>query len=79
MGLSSKLFYGSVIAIAPQAEETSSGKIVRILTEIHNPEFKLKPDMTGEAKIEGGWKPLIIAFTRPIVRFFLVEVWSWFP
>jgi len=74
-----RFFYGRVVSIAPSAEETINGKIVRVLTEIPNPELKLKPDMTGEAKIKGGKKLVIVAFTRPIVRFFMVEVWSWFP
>lgn len=74
-----KLFYGTVVMIAPKAEETSNGKIVRVMTNIPNAGHELKPEMTGEAKIKGSWKPLIIAFSRAIVRFFMVEVWSWFP
>lgn len=74
-----KLFYGTVAMIAPKAEETSHGKIVRVMTNIPNSGHELKPEMTGEAKIKGSWKPLIIAFSRAIVRFFMVEVWSWFP
>jgi multidrug resistance efflux pump len=73
------LFFGSVVAIAPSAEESAQGKVVRVLTEIPNPQMMLKPDMTGEAKIESGWKPLIVAFTGAIVRFVMVEVWSWLP
>jgi multidrug resistance efflux pump len=74
-----RFFYGQVLLIAPQAEDSPDGKIVRVLTEIPNPQLLLKPDMTGEGKIRAGWKPVIVAFTRPLVRFFMVEVWSWFP
>ncbi len=74
-----EFYYGDVVSIAPKADETPNGKIVRVVVEIPNPFFLLKPDMTGEAKIEGEWKPLIVAFTRAIVRFVMVEVWSWLP
>lgn len=73
------IFYGQVKSVAPKAEESPNGKVVRVITEIPNPDLTLKPDMTGEAKIEGGSKPLIVAFTRSIVRFVMVEVWSWLP
>ena len=73
------IFYGRVISVAPKAEDSAGGKVVRVITEIPNKDLMLKPDMTGEAKIEGGWKPLIVAFTRSIVRFVMVEVWSWLP
>lgn len=74
-----QFFYGTVSLIAPKAEETPNGKIVRVVTKLPNSDQALRPEMTGEAKIEGGSKPVIVAFTRAIVRFFMVEVWSWFP
>ncbi len=74
-----RFFYGEVVSIAPKVDEADFGKVVRVLTEIPNHNLELKPDMTGEAKIEGEWKLFIVAFTRPIVRFFTVEIWSWFP
>jgi multidrug efflux pump subunit AcrA (membrane-fusion protein) len=74
-----KYFYSNVVYIAPVAENMVEGRIVRVLSEFENDENMFKPDMTGEAKIRGEWKPVIIAFTRWIIRFFVVEVWSWFP
>ncbi len=73
------IFYGKVISVAPKAEQTPDGNVVRVITEIPNSDLMLKPDMTGEAKIDGGWKPLVVAFTRAIVRFVMVQVWSWLP
>jgi hypothetical protein len=52
---------------------------VRVLSELSNSDGLLKTDMTGYAKIECEWKPLVVAFTRWLVRFFLIEVWSWIP
>jgi multidrug resistance efflux pump len=75
----STYFYGKVVSIAPAAEESVEGRIIRVITEFENQDNVLKADMTGEAKINGGKKMFIVAYTRAIVRFFLVEVWSWFP
>jgi len=55
------------------------GKVVRVLCELDSVDKLLKTDMTGYGKIECKWRPLGIAFTRWLVRFLLVEVWSWIP
>jgi multidrug resistance efflux pump len=57
----------------------AKGKVVRVLTELDNSEGLLKTDMTGFAKIECEKRPVVIAFTRWLVRFIMVEVWSWIP
>ncbi len=46
---------------------------------IDRPDGKLLPEMTGYAKVEADRVPLIVAFTRPLLRFFLIEFWSWLP
>lgn len=74
-----RFFYGNVVLIAPSATNTPDGKVVRVVTIIPNPKMELRPEMTGEAKIEGGWEPVVVAFSKAIVRFIMVEVWSWFP
>ncbi|MHC4455483.1 MAG: HlyD family secretion protein [Planctomycetota bacterium] len=55
------------------------GKVVRVLTELTNAQALLKTDMTGYAKIDCETKPVVVAFTRWLVRFILIEVWSWIP
>ena len=55
------------------------GKVVRVLTEFTDQEGFIHSDMTGYAKIACDKKPVGIAFTRWLVRFFMVEVWSWIP
>ncbi len=55
------------------------GKVVRVLSEFPNTDGVLKTDMTGYAKIEGSWMPVGIAFSRWMVRFVMVEIWSWIP
>ena len=75
--------FGTVTAIEPTAanESISSAteRFIRVIVDISNRDELLKAGMTGYAKIEGSPKPLIVAFTRPIIRFLQVEVWSWLP
>jgi multidrug efflux pump subunit AcrA (membrane-fusion protein) len=70
---------GTVVAIAPLAEDRGYGRVVRVSTDIPNADGLLRPGMTGYAKIEGPEMPLWRAYTRMFMRFFLVEVWSWIP
>ena len=63
------------------SESTSTEKehVVRVLVDISNTQKNLKAGMSGYAKIEGRSMPVIAAFTRSIVRFVQIEVWSWLP
>jgi len=70
---------GHVVSIAPVASELSYGRVVKVLVEFPNPQGILKTDMTGYAKIKGSTMPVIVAFTRALIRFVLIEVWSWLP
>jgi putative peptide zinc metalloprotease protein len=72
-------YTGIVREIAPSAEVSPYGRVVRVVMAIDEVDGKLLPQMTGYAKIEAERMPLIVAFTRPIVRFFFVELWSWLP
>ena len=85
-------FIGKVVSIEPAAsaenapsttikEPTANitDRFVRVIVDIPNREEILKSSMTGYAKITGSTKPVIVAFTRPIIRFIQVEIWSWLP
>jgi putative peptide zinc metalloprotease protein len=85
-------FIGKVASIEPAAsdEQASSTTIkeptdkitdrfVKVIVDIPNREEILKSSMTGYAKIQGSTKSVFVAFTRPIVRFIQVEIWSWLP
>ena len=65
--------------ISPVVEADTFGRVVTVSTVINNDERLLKTGMTGFGKIEGGTKPVIVAFTRMLVRFFSIEMWSWIP
>jgi multidrug efflux pump subunit AcrA (membrane-fusion protein) len=59
--------------------QLNSGRFVDVLVELPNQDGVLKPGMTGHAKIEGSTMPVFAAFSRSIVRFIMVEIWSWLP
>ncbi|MDB5987571.1 MAG: HlyD family efflux transporter periplasmic adaptor subunit [Nevskia sp.] len=70
---------GHVSSIAPSAEKAPYGNVVRVYMTVDKPDMYLKPEMTGYAKVDGRWHPVILAFTRPVVRLLFVEIWSWIP
>jgi multidrug resistance efflux pump len=74
-----RMFDGVVTGIAPVVEQDKYENVVVVTTEVPNPDGLLRSGMTGFAKIDGGAKPVIVAFTRMFVRFFLIEIWSWIP
>ncbi len=74
-----QIFEGRVAEIGPVANPSDYGKVVRVVSEIPNTEKLLKAGMTGFGKIDGGTKPVYEAFTRMLVRFVLIEAWSWLP
>ncbi len=73
-------FEGEVVAIAPRAIGSTDGlfrKMIRVTTEIANPDLALKPAMTGHGKIYAGNRSILNLMTRRFVRYFRVEFWSW--
>ena len=55
------------------------GQVVSVLIEIDDEDGLLMPGMSGYAKIHGETMPVIFAFSRPLIRFFRLEIWSWLP
>lgn len=70
---------GTVVAIAPLAEEEEFGRVVRVKTQFPNENGFFRPGMTGFAKIDGAQMDTWQAFTRLFDRFFRIEVWGWIP
>ena len=71
--------FGTVESISPKAEERDFGRIVRVQVRVPNPDGKLAAEMTGHGKVQAATRPVWEVFTRIIVRFFEVELWSWLP
>ncbi|PYT13624.1 MAG: hypothetical protein DMF51_10340 [Acidobacteria bacterium] len=65
---------GSQVAVSG-----STDRVVRVITEIPNPDGVLKTDMTGYAKIATGHRPVWDVLFRPIIRWLKVRVWYWIP
>ncbi len=72
-------FRGTVSSISPAAEDGKYGKVVRVYAVVEDPDDVLKSGMTGNAKVQGEWHMAIVVFTRALMRFLFVEVWSWLP
>jgi multidrug resistance efflux pump len=75
-----KSLRGRVTAVAPavQTEEGGWGRtIVRVEAEIDAPGASLRSDMTGQAKILCGRRPILELLTRRLTRYLRVEFWSW--
>lgn len=71
-------FDGRVLSIEPTTSEERDRRFVTVIVEIFDSET-LITGMSGYAKVKGQNMPLIFAFSRPIIRFIQVEVWSWIP
>ena len=73
-------FSAEVSAIQPAAADTTTaGKMVTVTSQMDNPEGMLRSGLTGYAKIRGEETIVAIAFTKALVRFVRVEIWSWLP
>ena len=58
-------------------DEALPQKFIRVITKIDNPSFLLKSQMTGNAKIHCGKRPMLELLTRRLVRYLRVEFWAW--
>lgn len=70
-------FRGHVARIADLADTLGEGRRFLVVTELPNPDGRLKPGMSGFAKIDCGQRSLLGLMTRQAVQFFRVEFWSW--
>jgi putative peptide zinc metalloprotease protein len=72
-------FRGTVKSITPVASKPTEGVQQReflVITELDNKEMKLKPEMSGNAKIYCGKRRLYEIVFRRMIRFVRVEFWS---
>ena len=73
-------FHGVVTSIAPVATKAEDGQPARtvvVVTKLDNPSLLLKPEMTGNAKINAGDRRILDLMTRRFARYLRVEFWSW--
>jgi len=74
-----QIFEGKVTEIDRAVTEGAFGEVIVVSAIIENSDGHLQSGMTGFGKVEGGTKFVIVAFTRMLVRFFQIELWSWIP
>lgn len=70
---------GEVTTISPATEDSQFGAVLTVTSVIDNESLLLKSGMTGHAKVEAREMFVIEAFTRSLLRFVQVEMWSWLP
>ena len=74
-----RIFTGTVTEIAPTTSQETYGKVLKVTAIIPNTDSFLKTGMTGYGKTKADDTIVLIAFTKAIVRFFSIEIWSWLP
>ncbi len=72
-------FTGVVEEVQAAALTSDTGSTVTITALMDNRDGLLKSGMTGYAKIRCETTPVIVAFTKALVLFVRVEIWSWLP
>lgn len=72
-------FIGTVEEIESTAVDKTYGTIINVKSRFSNEQMLLKSGLTGFAKVEGEETVLVLAFTRALLRFAMVEMWSWLP
>jgi putative peptide zinc metalloprotease protein len=72
-------FRGKVALIDHNVTPKSTGNVIKVQATIDNDEGLLRTGMAGRAKVLGSSMPVWQAFSRAIVRFVKVQVWSWIP
>lgn len=72
-------FRGQVYAIEPSGQPAELGQVFKVVIELADVQYQVRPGMTGYAKVLVGEKPLLFIIARPLVRFFQIEAWSWLP
>ena len=78
MAYPTRPFWGEVVSIEPAGSDAAFGQTFNVVVALTDTkDAALKPGMTGYGKIEAGHKPLYELLMRPLVRFFMIEMWSW--
>jgi HlyD family secretion protein len=72
------VFEGYGLALAPAILEGNPHNILIVTCKLDNPLFKLKPGMSGWARIYAGDRSLLQLMVRKLVRLIRVEFWWWF-
>jgi putative peptide zinc metalloprotease protein len=70
---------GKISGIYPATEKTDYGVIVKVVCLVPNEGYSLKSGMTGKAKVAGRKLFVFQVFSRVLLNFVRIELWSWLP
>ena len=77
---SSETFAATVVHIDWDVTEEKFGNVLKVIAQVDDDhDGKLRNGMTGFAKVDGPSLLVWEAFSKELVRFFEVQVWSWIP
>jgi len=76
---SDEVFTGTVVHVDADITERTFGNVIKVIAAVHDEDGKLKNGMTGYSKIDGPTLPVWEAYSRQMLRFVQVHVWSWIP
>lgn len=76
---SDEVFTGTVVYVDWDITERSFGNVIKVIVAIDDADGWLRNGMTGYAKVQGPTMPVWEAFSRQVLRFVQVQVWSWIP
>ena len=65
--------------VATVKSTTDTSRFFQVSGVLNNPHGLLRTGLTGSAKITGNETIVLLAFTRALIRFVTIEVWSWLP
>ncbi len=73
--VAAETFQGKAGQVAPALEEKAGVPIARVRCIVSDPEGRLRPGMTGEARIDCGERRSLSIFGRKLVRLLRIEFW----
>jgi len=67
-----KTFRGQVVRVAPRADDR---RRFRVVVAVENADGELRPGMTGTARVDTSWRPVLFRLLRPAARWLRFKLW----
>ena len=77
--LPNKTFNFTLTRITPVTEARDGGNFFRIESMLQDPQGQLSPGLEGVGKIQVDERKLIWIWTRSLLQWFELKLWSWWP
>ena len=76
---SNTTFNFTLTRITPVTEARDGGNFFRIESMLQDPQGQLSPGLEGVGKIQVDERKLIWIWTRSLLQWFELKLWSWWP